>query len=70
MVSIVCDSCKKAIPGAHKDVNLFYYADKSLCAPCRDKLDVKIKEAMKKERTYSFQKYRDTMMRNLQGMCK
>ena len=70
MVNIVCDSCKKTIQGAMKDVNVVYIADKNICIPCKQQLEHKLKCDMPNKSPYSLKAYWDAYMKSLYSMCK
>lgn len=70
MVNIVCDSCKKTIQGAEKDLNVVYLSDKNLCFPCNEKLKQQVKEEMLKERDFTLKKYHDKQLSILNRMCR
>jgi hypothetical protein len=68
MTAIVCDSCKKAVAGARKDVNYIAILDKDLCMPCNDDLYVATKKQMIVRRPYLFKDYQDLLLKNLLRM--
>jgi hypothetical protein len=68
MTAIVCDSCKKAVAGARKDVNYIAILDKDLCMPCNDDLRDATKKQMIVRRPYLFKDYQDILLRNLVRM--
>ena len=70
MINIVCDACKKTIRDAQKDVTVFFVTDKSLCYPCKEKLDDQVKNQMFKAKEYGFKKHQDTYVKTLNSMCK
>jgi hypothetical protein len=69
MTAIVCDICKKAVPGARKDVNYTVVLDRDLCIPCTDDLLDATKKQMQARRPYIFKDYYDLLTRNLVQMC-
>ena len=70
MTAIVCDACKKAIPGARRGDNYSSFLDKELCEPCTDELLDITKQQMKPRRPYTFKDYNDTLVRNLGPMTR
>jgi hypothetical protein len=68
MTAIVCDSCKKAVAGARKDVNYVAILDKDLCLDCNDELRDATKKLMFVRRPYLFKDYQDILLRNLVKM--
>jgi hypothetical protein len=44
MLSIVCDSCKKAIPRVEWNDGVVYVFDKTLCKKCEKKLREEVAE--------------------------
>jgi len=70
MTAIVCDVCKKAVPGARRGENYFTFLDKDCCEDCRDELMQATKMQMKPRHPYTFKDYNDTLVRNLGSMTK
>ena len=68
MTAIVCDSCKKPVAGARRDVNYFTILDKDLCENCHDELRDATKQLMRARQTYTFKEYYDTLAKNLGKM--
>jgi uncharacterized protein with PIN domain len=70
MTAIVCDACKKAVPGARKDVNYVAVLDKDICEECSEELLTVTKQQMKGRRPYTFKDYQETLVRNLGQMTR
>jgi hypothetical protein len=70
MTAIVCDACKKAVPGARKDVNYYAMLDKDICEACSEELLNATKMQMKGRRPYTFKDYQETLARNLGQMTR
>ena len=70
MTAIVCDSCKKAVAGARKDVTYAVMLDKDLCIPCQEELWDATKKQMKTRRPYTFKDYQTFLVNNLMQMTK
>jgi hypothetical protein len=68
MTAIVCDSCKKAVAAARRDMNYFSILDKDLCEPCHDDLRDAVKAQMRARTQYLFRDYQDLLSRNLAKM--
>jgi hypothetical protein len=68
MTAIVCDICKKAVPGARRDVNYTVVLDKDLCIACTEDLQDTTKQQMMARRPYIFKDYYDLLARNLGQM--
>ncbi|MGA2480357.1 MAG: hypothetical protein ABSG63_16530 [Spirochaetia bacterium] len=68
MTAIVCDSCKKAVAGARRDVNYVSILDKDLCLDCHDELRDVTKQQMIVRRPYVFKDYQDILTKNLVKM--
>jgi hypothetical protein len=68
MTAIVCDICKKAVPGARRDINYMTVLDKDLCVPCADQLHDVTKAQMAVRRPYMMKDYYDTLAKNLSQM--
>jgi len=68
MTAIVCDICKKPVPGARREINYFTILDKDICEGCHDGLKNETKQQMRTRQTYTFKDYYDTLARNLKQM--
>lgn len=70
MITIVCDSTKKAIPNAERDVNYVTILDKTLSMPALEQFEAKVREKMGKEDSYSFARYKEIYRQTLSQVCK
>jgi hypothetical protein len=70
MINVICDSCKKAIPDAQKDVNVFYVLDKTLCKSCEGKINEAAAEQMSRSKSYSIKQFHDKYIKEMQRRCK
>ncbi len=70
MTAIVCDVCKKAVPGAHRGVNYVTILDKDICEGCSEELLHATKMQMKPRHPYTFKDYNDTLVKNLTSMTR
>ncbi len=70
MLSLICDSCKKAIPGPEQQTGVVYVLDKSICKGCAKKLSGQVSEEMLKHKSYKFSDYKDTYIKTIQKMCR
>jgi len=70
MLTIVCDSCKKAIPGPEKQTGVVYITDKALCKRCEKQLLNKVSEEMEKHEKFLFSDYQDQYIATVNRMCK
>jgi hypothetical protein len=61
MNNVICDSCKKVIPGAKREVNYITFQNKALCTACTEAWDQEVREEMGKKGRYSLQDYKETM---------
>jgi len=61
MTNVICDSCKKVIPGAKREENYITFQAKSLCLPCYEACDKEVREEMGKKGRYNLKDYKDTM---------
>jgi hypothetical protein len=68
MTAIVCDICKKGIPGARKDVNYVTVLDRDLCIDCHDEVQDVAKMELRTRRPYIFRDYQDTLTKQLLRM--
>ena len=70
MTVIVCDICKKAIPGARRGDSYLTILDKDVCIPCSDDLLDAAKAQMASKRPYLFKDYQETLAKNLSQMTR
>lgn len=70
MLSIICDSCKKAIPGTDWATGVVYILDRTMCKKCEKKLRDDVAQEMQKHRTYKFSDYKDLYIKSLQKQCR
>jgi len=70
MLTIVCDACKKAIPGPEKQTGVVYITDKALCKRCEKQLLNKASEEMEKHDKFLFSDYQDQYIATVNRMCK
>jgi hypothetical protein len=70
MTAIVCDACKKPVPGARREVNYFTILDKDLCESCHDGLRDETKQHMRTRQPYTFKEYYETLAKNLGSMTR
>jgi hypothetical protein len=68
MTAIVCDICKKAVPGARKDVNYWVFLEKDVCIPCKEQLEEVTKRQMIARQPYTLKDYWTTLSGNLTRM--
>jgi len=68
MTAIVCDICKKPVPGARREFNYFTILDKDICEECHDSLRDATKQQMRVRSPYTFKEYYDTLAKNLGRM--
>jgi hypothetical protein len=68
MTAIVCDICKKPVPGARRDLNYFTILDKDICESCHDGLRDATKQQMRGRSPYTFKDYYDFLAKNLGKM--
>lgn len=61
MNNIICDSCKKVVSGAKRDVSYFTFQNKALCKGCYDNWDKAVRSEMGKKDQYSMETYKETM---------
>jgi hypothetical protein len=70
MVAIICDSCRKQIKDAAKDVNFVVFKDKAMCLSCKRAFEDKISSSMASKRKYSLSDYQKVLSDTLVRVCK
>jgi hypothetical protein len=57
MITITCDVCKKKLDNPITDRDFFYYANRSICEPCKDGLEYQIKPTVRNKDPYAIDWY-------------
>jgi len=70
MQTIICDSCRKQVKDASRDLNYYTLRNRALCIPCKEDFDKKITRTMRAKRKYSFAEYKKTYTDTINKMCK
>lgn len=70
MISIVCDSCKKAISNATAEVNFFYVTDKAVCKSCEKEIEEQTREDVHRDGKYTLKGYTQHYLDNLHKQCR
>lgn len=70
MFIVSCDSCRKQVKNASKDVNYVAILDKAICMPCKKSFEDKVSSSMLSKRKYSLSDYQKTFQDTLKKMCK
>jgi hypothetical protein len=70
MVTIICDSCRKQIKDASKDLNYVTIKDKALCLSCKRAFDDKVSASMAAKRKYSLSDFQKAYTDTLVKVCK
>ena len=52
MVTISCDVCRKKLDNPVTGRDIFYYADHSICEPCKDNLEAQVKSTIRNKDPY------------------
>jgi hypothetical protein len=57
MQTITCDICKKKVDDSLTGRTFFYYARHSVCEPCKDNLELQIKNTIRSKEPFSYDWY-------------
>ncbi|MDR0300921.1 MAG: hypothetical protein LBI04_01245 [Treponema sp.] len=57
MQTISCDVCKKKLDNSETNRDFFYYANHSICEPCRDNLEASIKPTIRTKEPFAVDWY-------------
>lgn len=57
MKQLYCDVCKKAVNDPVPNRTFFFYREFDLCEPCRDDLEVAIKQTVRSRQPFDFMWY-------------
>ncbi|MCL2180487.1 MAG: hypothetical protein FWB83_05105 [Treponema sp.] len=52
MITFTCDVCKKKLDNPDVD-RLFYYANHSICEPCKDNFELNVKSQIRAKEPYT-----------------
>jgi hypothetical protein len=70
MLNVICDICKKSVPGAKRETTYFTALNKNMCLDCKLKLENKVKEEMAAAKAYRLVDYKKVFTNNLMKLCK
>jgi hypothetical protein len=70
MLNVICDSCKKPVKDALKDVNYVDILDKAVCSSCKGKCDDRVSQSMMSKRKYGFLDHKKVLSETLYKMCR
>ena len=62
MVTSTCDICKKKVDNPITGISFHYYANHSICEPCKDSLELQVKTTLRGRDPYAtewYEKYLD-----------
>jgi len=65
MVTLTCDVCRKKIENPDVD-RLFYYANHSVCEPCKDSFEQNIKSKIRAQDPYGTEWYENFIADSLE----
>lgn len=68
MTQIRCDSCRKDVRDAHRDVNYSAIFGRDLCNSCYEKLVLNVRRGMEKRSPYRFSEYQDLLQKTIVRM--
>jgi len=57
MITVSCDVCKKKMDDPQYGRNFFYYANHSICEPCKDGLESNVKNVLRNKDPYAIDWY-------------
>ena len=57
MRTLTCDVCKKVIQSPVQGRNYFYLAQRDLCEPCHDELELQIKDVIRTKSPFDYEWY-------------
>ncbi len=70
MTTVVCDSCKKSVPGAVRKENYVTYLNKAICLSCEKKMLLTVSDKMAKKNSYGFSEYKNVLKTELEKACR
>jgi len=57
MITISCDVCKKKLDSPITGRDIFYYANHSICEPCKDNFEFQVKSTVRNKEPYATEWY-------------
>ena len=70
MITINCDICKKRMDNPITDKTFFYYANASICEPCKDNLEYAMKPQVRAKEPFTMDWYEKLMRDSLAKACQ
>jgi hypothetical protein len=70
MVQVICDSCKKVVPGAVLNATYYIHQGLDLCTPCYYKMQDTVEKIMAGQKKYSLRFYHQAVNGTVQKMCR
>lgn len=77
MLHVICDICKKHIPGAHtsyawdkRETNYRVVLDKAICVTCMDKFDETLRDNMTQKAEFGFLDHNRILKSTLEELCQ
>ena len=62
MKTITCDVCKKAINNPVVDRNYWHIANREVCEPCKDQLELSLKPVVRAKAPFNYEWYDRLML--------
>ncbi|RPJ09564.1 MAG: hypothetical protein EHM28_01190 [Spirochaetaceae bacterium] len=70
MQTISCDSCRKVINEAMRDINYVTILDRTMCTPCKEVFDKRVTQTMFSKKKYVFLDQKKLLSDTLYKTCK
>jgi hypothetical protein len=70
MVNVYCDVCKKKMDNPITDRSFFYYANFSICEPCKDSFEISVRPQVRNKEPFAMDWYQKLMRDTLEKACQ
>ena len=66
MRTLTCDVCKKVIQSPVQDRNYFVIAQRDICEPCHDKLELQLKPVIRTKSPFDYEWYNGLLQESIE----
>ena len=65
MQTITCDVCRKKVDDPVTGRTFFYFGEHNVCEPCKDNLEVQVKNTVRTKDPFSYEWYKKMLLDSL-----
>ena len=70
MITIVCDSCGKAVSQPVLDISFHNLEGREVCTPCLTKIKLQAEKALAGQRAFHFGPYMESLKSSIRKNCR